>query len=673
MGQVTVLPAFAVTARQLVASGESPWSTLAIEPTQLMVQPGQPLDEVLRSVPGFSLFRRSSSRTAHPTAQGVTFRGLGPSGASRALVLLDGVPLNDPFGGWINWSAIDPATIARVEITLSSGAGPWGSGALGGTIHLLSSPGDSGSSFSTAISSLAGRSASLRVSTPVGPGYVAGGLAIDQGVRLPVLRADQRGPIDTRAYADTARYAVRSGVRWGETEAGLRASYFREKRGNGTPLAVNQTLARDFSAWFSQSTGDLSWELRGWHQQRAFESTFTSVNLSRTAESVALDQYAVPTRATGLSGLGRVARGRHTLIVGADARAVRGGTHERFRDLGAGFTRNREAGGSQQLAGIFLEDQLRVNAALRLTLGGRLDMWELNEGRRIERDLVTGASTRSENYADRSDRRVSWRAGLNYEPAEACALRVATYTGFRAPTLNELYRPFRVRNDITEANAALQPETLTGAELGATWRPSASWELKLTGYDNRLHDLIANTTLAVGPAIVPGFDPVPTGGVLRQRSNAGQARVRGFEFSAAHKADALVTTLNLTLMDAHWENLTGPLFSQRLVQTPRWTAAAGLVWRPAPAWSVSAQGRASGRQFEDDLNSIRLGTSAQFDVVLSYDLPTWTRPGWGGGRSTLRVGVENIFAEIVETAKTTDGLVSIGGPRLICVEWQIGW
>ena len=73
------------------------------------------------------------------------------------------------------------------------------------------------------------------------------------------------------------------------------------------------------------------------------------------------------------------------------------------------------------------------------------------------------------------------------------------------------------------------------------------------------------------------------------------------------------------------------------------------------------------------MNSIRLGTSAQFDVVLSYDLPTWTRPGWGGGRSTLRVGVENVFAEIVETAKTTDGLVSIGGPRLICVEWQIGW
>ena len=59
------------------------------------------VDDLLRQIPGFSLFRRSSSLVANPTTQGVSLRGIGPSGVSRTLVLLDGIPLNDPFGGWV--------------------------------------------------------------------------------------------------------------------------------------------------------------------------------------------------------------------------------------------------------------------------------------------------------------------------------------------------------------------------------------------------------------------------------------------------------------------------------------------------------------------------------------------------------------------------------------------
>ncbi len=66
----------------------------------------QTVDDFLRQLPGFSLFRRSSSLVAHPTTQGVSRRGIGPSGVSRTLVLLDGVPLNDPFGGWVYWSKV---------------------------------------------------------------------------------------------------------------------------------------------------------------------------------------------------------------------------------------------------------------------------------------------------------------------------------------------------------------------------------------------------------------------------------------------------------------------------------------------------------------------------------------------------------------------------------------
>ena len=94
------------------------------------------LDEALSEVPGFSLFRRTSSLGANPTTQGVSLRGIAGSGASRALVTLDGVPQNDPFGGWVIWSRLIPSDIGGASIVRGAGAGPYGSGALTGVVAL---------------------------------------------------------------------------------------------------------------------------------------------------------------------------------------------------------------------------------------------------------------------------------------------------------------------------------------------------------------------------------------------------------------------------------------------------------------------------------------------------------------------------------------------------------
>ena len=96
------------------------------------------LDDALRQVVGFSLFRRTSSRTANPTAQGVSLRGLGASGASRALVLADGIPLNDPFGGWVYWARQPRLGVERLEVLRGGAADLYGSGALGGVVQLVS-------------------------------------------------------------------------------------------------------------------------------------------------------------------------------------------------------------------------------------------------------------------------------------------------------------------------------------------------------------------------------------------------------------------------------------------------------------------------------------------------------------------------------------------------------
>src|SRR5690606_27096818 len=95
------------------------------------------LDDVLRSTPGFSLFRRSSSRVANPTTQGVTLRGVSGSGASRTLVLADGFPLNDPFGSWVYWNRIPTIAIDRVEVVRGATGDLYGADALGGVVQVL--------------------------------------------------------------------------------------------------------------------------------------------------------------------------------------------------------------------------------------------------------------------------------------------------------------------------------------------------------------------------------------------------------------------------------------------------------------------------------------------------------------------------------------------------------
>ncbi|HET9831582.1 MAG TPA: TonB-dependent receptor plug domain-containing protein, partial [Vicinamibacterales bacterium] len=78
--------------------------------------PAVAVDDVLRQLPTFSLFTRSSSISSNPTSQGVSLRGIGPSGVSRTLVLLDGMPFNEPFGGWVYWTRVPLEATERIEV-----------------------------------------------------------------------------------------------------------------------------------------------------------------------------------------------------------------------------------------------------------------------------------------------------------------------------------------------------------------------------------------------------------------------------------------------------------------------------------------------------------------------------------------------------------------------------
>jgi outer membrane cobalamin receptor len=140
--QVATTDRVAVEADRLPdAESSEPFDVEVVDAQELERAPQSRLDDILRAeLPGFSLFRRNSSRTANPTTQGVTLRNFGPSGAGRTLVLLDGIPLNDPFAGYVLWSQVPPDSIDSVLAIPGGGAGLFGNAALAGTIFLSSKP-----------------------------------------------------------------------------------------------------------------------------------------------------------------------------------------------------------------------------------------------------------------------------------------------------------------------------------------------------------------------------------------------------------------------------------------------------------------------------------------------------------------------------------------------------
>ena len=624
------------------------------------------LDGVLNQVPGFSLFRRNSSRVAHPTTQGVSLRNLGPTASGRTLVLLDGIPLNDSFGGWVYWNRLPLALVDRVEIQTGGGAGQWGNYSLGGVIHVFSRL--SQEDFGIAEVSGGNRGTSeLLFSGKKHIGDFAFSINTNRFSTegYPVLRADQRGAVDVDAYSKSD--LIDLGFEWklpqGKTFT-ARASRFYEERGNGTILTGNDTEAYD--ANLALSGGDLDdnlhWRAQFYYQKRTFRNLFSSVAQNRATESPALEQFDVPAESWGGSlVISFTAEKGHQILAGIDARTVEGKTRERFRFDDGSFLKQREAGGRQSFFGVFLEDIWQVTSGLRLHMSGRVDYFHNKDGLRLEKDTLTGATLREERFMDRQDWIGNFKVGLNADFSEDKRAYFSVYSGFRVPTLNELYRPFRVKNDITEANPALSHERLLGAELGFEWAPADNTRFRINIFANDLENAVANVHLAPGPGIVEPCGFVPPGGSCLQRRNLDKIRVAGFELESKFKInDNWRISAVFLYSDAKiTESLERPILEgNRLAQTPEHTARVSLDWMPSPKWRSSLQIRINGDQFEDDGNQRLLGAFTVIDFSTSYLF---------GKNTRVFATIENLLDTEFEIGKSSNGDVSIGAPFLVSI------
>lgn len=652
-----------VTARRLTADPATAAQPVTrFSQADLQAHPALRLDDILRLDPAFSLFRRQGSLAANPTTQGVTLRGLGPNGAGRTLVLLDGVPINDPFGGWVYFSRLDPERLGAVRLIKGASAGRFGNQALTGTLDLrtaaapdrFAARGHYGRFDTVDLSAQARLPVGDRVAAVIGGRYFR-----SDGFRL--LAADQAGPVDVPAATNAATARLDLGLALGpETSLTVSADYFQENRENGVAGAANRTEAVASSARLVHDAGAdaLGAEAVLYFRTRDFSQSFAAVfDAARTVNRVVLDQFDVPGEALGALGTVRLPLGRVSVELGGDVRYLTGETNERFRNLGDGFTRRRRAGGEQIFAGGFVRVTAEPLDALVIDASLRGDYWRVFDGRREEFDLADGSQLLDLAIDDRSDGLVNGRLDARYRLG-AFSVRAAGYSGFRVPTLNEFFRPFRVGNDITEANAALAAERLYGAEAGLAYEPLNAVRLSLGYVRTWLEDGVGNVTIAQGPGVFTPGGFVPADGSLRQRQNIDRIVADGLEAIMDVAIGPVQAELRYQFVAARIADFPDDpsLEGNRVAQSPRHGLGAAIRWAVSERLRLGSYLTYASAAFEDDLNSRRLDGFVTLDLTAHYRVTDWL---------ALFLNGRNLGNVRVESAISADGLITLGPPRTV--------
>jgi len=603
------------------------YSTIEITRDQITSSGSGRLDDILLNVAGFQQFRRADSRSSNPTAQGVTLRALGGNATTRALVTLDGVPLTDPFFGYVPFNAVAPERLGSISVTRGGGTGPFGSGALAGTIALNSADAATLGLFNAQalVNDREETQLSATFAPEIGEGYGVISGRWDRGQGFFTTPVDQRVSASARAQFESWSVSGRLVQPLGDdVELQLRGLAYDDARTLRLEGQDSTNQGQDISARMV-SRGPWQIDVLTYAQWR----NFTNVVISSNSFNPVLDQRDTPS--TGLGGkieLRPPVGDLHTLRLGVDYRRSEGDLEE----INA-FSGPRFAGGVNTMLGLFAEDDMALGS-LVLTGGVRLDRSTIRDGY-----FETVAAGRTE-YDDRADWYFSWRAGALFEASDTVRLRAAAYTGLRQPTLNELYRPFQIFPVTFLANAELELERLEGFEAGVDWEPAEGAKFSLTAFDNQVANAVANVTIGTN---------------LNQRRNLDAVEARGIEASGQYSAGAFSVNGSLAITEAQvrGSGFSDPLDGLRPAQTPDWAASLSASWRPQAGALFSATLRHVGAQFEDDRESDVLPAATTVDLFAQYPLVD---------RLSVVARAENLLDERIVTLNR-GGRLDLGVPQ----------
>lgn len=621
--------------------GETARTTFELSAKDLRDYPAITLDESLRQHAGFELFRRSSSRVQNPTSAGISLRGLGSTAASRTLVLEDGAPLNDPFGGWIHWNENPAGSVERVELVSGGGSDLYGSSALGGVIDIVPSPAAPGRlEF---VASGGGQGTSNIASTAVVAGSKASGLIAGESLRAGGYRLvdpTAAGLVDVPATDASQAYHAEMGRRLlADPRVFLTGNVLNETRGNGTALQTNATrLWRYLAGYDVPERGIMSGRLRAFGSSEGYRQSFSTIAAGRNSEKLSRLQR-VRTQELGASVDATLHLARFATVVGADLRDIRATDFERpvTNNLPTGYVNTTAR---QRYAGLFGEvlgtyQHWSGTASLRADRASNLD---------TSQTTLSAGVARINRPQDRTEIVLSPRIGLVRTFDAGYSFHATGFRAFRSPSMNELYRTGQVGQETTLANAALQSERATGWEVGAeSGRLPWDSSFLLTYFWTEINRPVS--------AILLSRTPTTT---TNQRQNLGQIRSRGIETSLSIRtghslsakvgyqfADAVVTRFQVQPL----------LVGKRIPQVPAHSATAQLRAGDIRFGELVLVARYGGRAYDDSSNIFPLEPFFDLDLEGSH---TFRR------RFQLFFELQNVTNQRAEVARTP--ILTLGSP-----------
>lgn len=513
--------AVVVTATRLPSPAELVPGARVITEADIAEQGAVFAADVLAEVPGISLYR------AGPFG-GVTSVRIRGAAQDKTLVLIDGVPQNDPSqpAGGFDFAALDLADVARVEILSGPQGSLWGSDAIGGVIAFVTREPDG-----------------LRAELEAG--------AMDT-VRAAVSagRAQQTWALGLSAAAISSGGVSRADARDGNPE---RDGYDGRTLGLSGRLTLVPGLTLEARARLNRAEA----ELDGWSAAPPYAFGDTD-EVSDTETRTGF----VRARLDDLGGF------VHALTVaGSDIdREIRGGAYP-SRYVGTRRLARWQADGTR------LEGRL----GLAFGLEHEIAEGDLSTGRRARQragsafavarwdatDRLTLIGSLRHDAPDRFDGETTARLSAAWDLGGGWRLTGAWGQGFKVPTLSQALCDFCVS---AEPFPALRPERAEGADVALGWRAA----------DGRAEVRATAWRLEVEDQIVFDVDPVSFESVYR---NLERTRARGLELEA--RAD-LPGGFDVTA-GWSWTDAEDAVTGQRLLRTPEHAGSVAVGWRRRPA------------------------------------------------------------------------------------------
>jgi outer membrane receptor protein involved in Fe transport len=624
---------------------ESAASTRTLSTTDLQQAGAITLDGQLRLIPGAETFRRSSSLVANPSSQGISLRGLGSTSASRTLVTEDDVPLNDAFAGWIHWEELPELSIHSVEVVRGGASDLYGSSAIGGVINVIPErPEGNFVELKSDYGSEDTYDSSILLEGRHGPwgALATGGLLGTDG--FVITTPSQRGLIDIPSNVHAQNGAVILDHTQGSLRTFLRGSTMNEARNNGTPVQTNGTRLWRFATgadWKPSGMGIFDGStlaFRAYGSAQHYRQTFSTIGTGRNSE--VLNRFAkTPDDEMGaVLHWSKPLTHELLLLVGSDTHDVRAGDFETTIRAGVQspvnqYDRQRQTGAYAEL--LWTHDAWTVSAS------GRIDWFSNFDGVSWTTAGAVGHPTPLPSF---SETVFDPRLGLSRKLGQHFALTGSGFRAYRAPTANELYRSTQVGSLLTLPNNNLRSERATGWETGIAMEQH--WGTLRTSYFwTRVNRPI--TALTTNPNSNP---------IQLMRENLGRVESRGvstdIEFQPLHwmTVQGGYQYTNATVTQ---DNLQSNLVGNWIPQVAHNMASAQLRAYQPRIGTLSLQARASGHQFDDDLNTYLLHSYFKLDAYASHNF---------GKRIELFTSGENLFNRTIEVGRTPT--LTLGTPRV---------